>query len=506
VRERAVAIGLLVLLGVAFVAGGWSRIDAPFGDSDEGINGAVWGAGSRALRTDGIVDSRFGGIRADGTRYATHPPLIVAETAVVEAVAGEHPWTTRAPAWLGALATIPLLFLLVRRVGLEDVPAAAVTVAALGCHLFLTYGSMLDTMVVALPFAVGLVLLWHQRWEASTRQGSDGDRAAGGTASPSASTAAGGSTDEPSGPGRASPPLWAVGAAAVFTALAGWQGLFLVGLCAAAWLFRLRSRRGDAVREMAPLVVGGAAALALTLGWSVWVHGGFDVLSDKLTRRSGEGTSLAGMVGFQLPWLGQLLGLGLLGLVACVVALRDRRLRPLAAVCLGSVVLYDLALREGAGGHQYWSYWAVLPAAVGLAVAARAAGRRYGTLAPLVLAVVVLVGNVVQPDRPAELIADGVAAYRLVDRTTLPQGQTDIPYVAEPYRIDDWLRYRGGPPGHPLFNADDLRTLAAAHPDVLVLVLGTCASPDPAGICDRLARPPSHPRFARADALVAQLS
>ena len=79
--ERWVAGLLLVVLAAGFLALAAPRIAAPFGDSDEGINGAVWGLDSRALRERGPIDSALGGRRADGTTYASHPPLIVVTTA-----------------------------------------------------------------------------------------------------------------------------------------------------------------------------------------------------------------------------------------------------------------------------------------------------------------------------------------------------------------------------------------------------------------------------------------
>ena len=51
---RQALVAILVLVGVVFVASAWPRITAPFGDSDEGINGAVWGFDSRALRELGV--------------------------------------------------------------------------------------------------------------------------------------------------------------------------------------------------------------------------------------------------------------------------------------------------------------------------------------------------------------------------------------------------------------------------------------------------------------------
>ena len=120
--------------------------------------------------------------------------------------------------------------------------------------------------------------------------------------------------------------------------------------------------------------------------------------------------------------------------------------------------------------------------------------------------------NLVQRDQAGDLIAEGQRPYELVASTPLPPGQADLPYLAEPYRPDDWLRYRGGPLGRPLLHRSDLETLARDHPDFLVLVLGTCASPDPTGICEQLTfrgTPPGtdtvKPRMEPAATLAAEL-
>jgi hypothetical protein len=486
--ERIVAIAILVILAVLFLVTAWSRISAPFADSDDGINGAVWGANSRGLRELGPLESRMGGVRVDQTKYATHPPLIVTETAVIEVVVGEHPWATRAPAWLGSLAAIVVAFLLLRSLGLGAAPAAATTAAAMAANMVFVYGVMLDTMVIAFPFALGVALVWHRQWT-----------------------------------GAAKPRAWLVFALATVTCLGGWQAIFLVGLCAVATAARFRSRPG-AIREALPYAAAVVVGVGLTLGWAYWVYGSFAVLDDKLLRRTGgtEPISLADMASFQVPWLSQLLGVGFLGWIACAVSLRDHRFRPLAALSLASVILYAVFLKEGSGGHQYWNYWGLFPAIIGLAyvfdavttAVRRSAGARSPMLlvAPIVLAVLVVAVNVTRPNQAGDLIESGYAPYRLIERTPLAAGQTDIPYLAEPFRIDDWLRYRGGPPGRPLLDADELHALAREHPDFQVLVLGSCASPDPTKICERLtfgaagpaASPP--PRFENAATLEKQLN
>jgi len=458
--DRRVAAVLLILVGCLFVASAWPRIAAPFADSDDGINGAVWGYNSRSLRELGPLDSRMGGVRIDHTKYATHPPLIVVETALIERVVGEQPWSTRAPAWLGSLAAIVVMFLLIRALGLAPVWAAAATASAMTTSMLLVYGAMLDTMVISFPFALAVALVWYRQWT-----------------------------------GAPEPGAWFVVALATLACLSGWQATFLVGLCAASTAARFRSRP-DALRRAIPFAAGVTLGVGLTLSWAYWVYGSFAVLNEKLLRRTGgtESVSLGDMVSFQVPWLSQLLGVGFLAWIACAVSLRDRRFRPLAGLALASVILYAVLLKEGSGGHQYWNFWGLFPAAVGMAyvfdavaTALDTAGRRrlpWRVAAPVFLAVIVVAVNMAQPNQAADLIERGYAAYHLVDSTPLAPGQIEIPYVAEPNRIDDWLRYRGGAQGRPLLNRGELRELATSHPDFKVLILGSCAAPDTTGICE----------------------
>ncbi len=469
--EQRIAWAILGTLAVAFLVVSFTRITAPFGDSDEGINGAVWGADSQGLRELGPIESRLGGVRVDHTKYATHPPLIVVQTAAVERVVGQHPWSTRAAAWLGSLASIVLLYLLIRALALRPATAALATATVLGCHMFFVYGSMLDTMIIALPFALATTLVWYRQWT-----------------------------------GIREPNPWLLVLLTSITCLSGWQATFLVGLCAVSTAARFRSHPG-AWRRALPYLAGVVIGVGLTVGWASWVYGSLAVLDDKLIRRTGgtEAVSLADMVSFQLPWLGQLLGVGLLAWIACAVSLRDRRFRPLAALSLGSVILYALALKEGSGGHQYWNYWGLVPAAVGVAylfaMLDRVLQRRFRKnvaaqwAALAAITVLAIVVNARQPNQAADLIQAGYAPYDLVAALPLAPGQTTIPYLAEPYRMDDWLRYRGGPPGQPILHEEDLRALATEHPETVVVLLGSCASPDPTGVCELLTfgPGPEHP-------------
>lgn len=469
----AVAVAALPLLAAG-------RITARFGDSDEGINGAVWAANSRALRELGLVESRFGGRRADGSLYASHPPGIVAETAAAETVFGEREWASRMPAWLGSMAAMVLLFLLLRRLASRLVAGAATAAVALS-PMLLVYGVMLDTPVTSFVFGLGVLLAWHAVWEGRT------DR-------------------------LTRPPVLA--GAAFLAALAGWQATVLVALCGASLLIRhLRDRQRPGLPGLW-LLAGGVGGATLSLSWAWWTYGSFEVMRDKFLGRSAgtEAASITDMVTFQVPWILQLLAFAMIGLVGCGVAIRSPRYRPLAAMSLGIVGLYAVVFHAASAGHQYWNYWAVLPAAVGLAYVFDRLARDAGTNAPLVLvgAVVAIgLGNwLVAPHRAAEEIARGHRTVDALLATELPADASVLPYVGQALRPDSWIRYYTGRAAQPVHSVEQLDQLVTTQPDLPVLVLGWCADDDPGrpfceAVVDALGR--AEPVVLPAEALVEQL-
>ena len=463
-RRSATHIAGLALVAagcVLFLAIGFGRITAPFGDSDEGINGAVWSLSARSLRDLGIVDSKLGGHRTDGTEYATHPPGTIVATAVTQAIGGARSWASRAPAWLATLAALVLLYRLGRRARFSPLVAGgAVAIVAL-TPMALVYGPMLDTPIVAFPFGVLVITCWFRDWSA----------------------------DEPSDLATAG--LTAL--AALFAGLFGWQAALLTALCGLTLAARAVRHRPGAIRAALPYLLGGAVGVALSLSWSWWVYGSFQTLFDKFGGRSGEssGIGLGDMVSFQLPWLANLLGLSFVGLIGCVVALRDRFLRPLAAMALASVLLYAVIFRQAAAGHQYWNYWVLLPTAVGWGYVLRAIVREVhkarsgasarSTSIAIVVAIVVFVGafGVIRPDQAQRYIVEGHRAAELVDATTFPTGQTGLATVGQPYRADAWITYNTDLRPSTLVSVDQLQQMATDRPDDLVLILGNCDDSDP---------------------------
>ena len=117
-RRSATHIAGLVLVAagcVLFLALGFGRITAPFGDSDEGINGAVWSLSARSLRDP--RDRRLEAGRAPHRRHRVrHPPAGDRRRHRRDpGLGGARSWASRAPAWLATLAALVLLYRLGRR-------------------------------------------------------------------------------------------------------------------------------------------------------------------------------------------------------------------------------------------------------------------------------------------------------------------------------------------------------------------------------------------------------
>lgn len=491
---RSVAGLLLAVVAIVWLVAVAGRAGAPFGDSDEGINGAVWSYNAQSLRELGPIESRLGGVRLDDTAYATHPPGIVLTTALAQGVAGDGPWSDRAPAWIGTLVAAFLLFLVLRALRVDPVPAAAATIAGFGCHMTLVYGAMLDTPVTALPFGVAVLLAFTRRSQ-----------------------------------GRPWPAGAEVALAAA-AALSGWQGALLAGLAGLTLLARApRGRR--AARRAVPYLGGCAAGAALAMGWAWWAYGSLDELVDKYTRRTGgagragtagelESVGFGDMMSFQVPWLAQLLGLGLVGLVLCAVSLRDPRWRAPGALALATVLGYALLFREAAAGHQYWLYWSLVPIVLGFGYVAGPGLRRLASdlslgvtgrsVLAVVLAVVVVAVNMTRPDQAGDLVDRGHRAVELVQEAELPGDQEALLHVGQPQRPDAWVLRETGREVETLHSVAELEDLADEHPEHLVLVLGGCSSAN-AELCDALGlrllqddRDPDPPRLLRASQLAGE--
>jgi hypothetical protein len=292
----------------------------------------MWALAARAIHEDGWLGSALGARRQDLT-YASHPPTLSVVLGAVTAILGLTATTVRAVAVAASACAVLAMLRLGRACGLDRTERLLAAGAFLSLPMFTTFGSMTDTWTVGLPAGL-LLLVAHV----------EGRRR-----------------------GRAA---WTF-VSGVFS----WQGLLASGIVAAtAW-------RRD--RDPYPLLVTTLTGVLLAL--YAWWADHWSTLTSNGGSRAGLG--LTRMVPFQASYLWELMGpLGLTGLVALLVCAGPARRA--GVLCGAAVLAYVMAFPGGAENHAYWAYWAMVPAALGVGLAARRVGAR--VLAPMVALVAVL--------------------------------------------------------------------------------------------------------------------
>lgn len=397
-RRHRPGLALLLLAIALFLGFGSRTIAAPFGQSHDGRNAWVWSSGSLSLRVDGPVASRLGTRSPITGVYVNHPPLIYVETALFERVWSTTNAATRAPAWLGTVVFLWLLFRLLCACGLRPGAVGMAVALVVTMPMLLVYGTMLDTPVTSLPFGVGLLLLWER-----ARRGE--------VVSP-----------------RAAAALTAV------TILTGWQAAVLAVVIGTWALFRalLGTRRDTDIAFAAGAVVG----VGLLVAWILWACGGdLGPILDQYRFRTGQTTQSVGLGSLlfsQVYYGAALFGVvGLLGVAGLVAACRDPRTRGLAMLAVAVTVPYTVVFRTGAVNHSYWGYWFLLPLGIGLAVGADrlvAYWHSHGRWKPVpsltaaALAVVLVLGAWVRvPSAEADKLA-GIKAARALEQTGVAPG------------------------------------------------------------------------------------
>lgn len=384
-RGTRLLVVAVIALSALFLVSNASLLNSRFSTSFDGLNGSVWGGGSRAMREDGIVASRFGGLAPRGA-YANHPPGLLAESYVAESVAGEHHIVTRAPAWIASIIALALMAWLLVEAGFRrGVVAAAIAIVATS-SMFLVYGTMLDTPITSLPYSLG-VLIAAQRVV------------------------------------KGRPPRpWLLVLLGFLAVCSGWQSATFLA-CVGVWIVLAKHSGRDRFASATWLAAGGALGLAVTLAWIRWVYGSFGPLTNRQAQRA------SGMDSFQalkqqglylvdlIPYAG---AVGLVGLL--LVLIGAQRVRPLVLAASGSVLSYAVYFRQGAAVHDFWNYAILIPLAVTIAVVAEMAYpliARLRTVRPQLLAIVV-VGSVMalsltHSSDPGATRAGAVTTSRLID-------------------------------------------------------------------------------------------
>lgn len=449
-RWLAPLLLVLVVSGV-FLAASAPWIAARFGESHDGRNAAVWGSSSRALREEGVVASRFGGI-GDEKTYANHPPGIIASTYVAERIGGETRIVTRAPAWIASIATIALLVVLLIDAGFSSAATAAGVIVSCTSAMFVLYGSMLDTPVTALPYAVATVVICQRAVQ-----------------------------DRP-------PPWWLFGLLGAAASLSGWQAVVFVGF-AGAWMAGHALRRRRPLAPVVALAVGAVAGLVVTFTWIHWVYGNFTGFTNNARYRTDDATWTTALHS-NLVHLQDLLpfaaAIAIVGLVAGVVGFAGSRYRALALVTVVPVVVYAAAFRGASEMHDYWNFALVVPFAVGAAIAfswveARLSGR-FGAQTGIVVVVLASLIGMVSLARPsdAELTLRsslGTPALLDVAADLAPSEGPVVAFVSAGGANSPWIHYESHRDALVLDGFDELHELAADQPGFPVLVVSDASDP-----------------------------
>ena len=133
----------------------------------------------------------------------------------------------------------------------------------------------------------------------------------------------------------------------------------------------VRSRSGSRLLSRS-LAAGFAVGFVSLSAWLLWVHGSLGPIIDTLTFRAGQDdpVRLSASLWAQADHLRSGFPLPVFAVAAAGCVLAVRRGGPLRMVTLvsgGVVATYSLVLRQAAFNHAYWSYWVLLPVAIGIA-------------------------------------------------------------------------------------------------------------------------------------------
>jgi 4-amino-4-deoxy-L-arabinose transferase-like glycosyltransferase len=395
---------LLVFCG-AFALKVGGDLDAPFGflptgSSVDAYNAATWSTGARALRESGPIDSKFGAVwsGANGDRYADHPPGIYPATALAQWLVPDDELGARLLVLLASLAAAVLLFLLLCDLELAPVLAAASVGIGLSVPMFLTFGTMLDTLMLGLPFASAYLVLWNRGL-------------------------------------RGRPKYLRLTAAAAAVCLVAWEGVILVAVTMVIMAAVRRDR--ERLRAIAAAGAGAASAVVATVLWQIWVYGGLkDVLDQGALRAGTSGFSVADYLDSQISALRETFGIPafvVLG-IGVVVFVANQRFRPVGVAALGTSIVYAVGFRQGSFVHDYWNYWLVITFVVAVGAIAslfdRFRSRSWVPIGCLLATVLVVVGFRAELNEQ-RLRTDGERYARAQAGFTKPaRGQAWVPLVS----------------------------------------------------------------------------
>jgi hypothetical protein len=340
---RVLALALICAMPLGFSL---PSLFDPFGQTEEGVNAAIWGLGARNLLREGPLDAELGArvspFPGPGPRvgiYAHHPPLPVWVSAGVQLFTQAEAGPRLAA--LGAAGLALLLLFRVLRLFVSDSLGLLATAAIASSPYVLVYGRLLTTLTLATPlflFALEAVLRRSLRGE---------------------------------------PWRWTLPVASVGLVLSSWDGVLgaVVLSLYLAWVELHAGGWRSAAAWRRALAPGLAAAVTLAAvgAWLVWANGGAEAMAWQFRYRSSS--NLPGVGEWlikQLGFLGGGLGWGTLALLVSAAVWLPFVKRPhglVPALLLSAVPGLGMLLifRQGADRHPFWAFNLILPAAVAIA-------------------------------------------------------------------------------------------------------------------------------------------
>jgi hypothetical protein len=374
--RRNAALGLICTIPLWFSI---QTIADPFGQTEEGVNNAIWALGGRNIIHRGPWSAKLGSLVAPypgtgGGVYAHHPPLPTWISAVIQTVSTSEV-APRLVALLLVAVSLALLFSILREYVTEATALISVSVVALSPWV-LIYSRMLTTLTVATPLFVLLLravlhrLHFQRAWGTGTLLTTVGL-------------------------------VWSswdgvIGAAALVAVLTG------IDLRDA---YRAHASIRHWIRALAPFAIWLSALVALLAYLIIANHGIGELVGQAMMRSGINQFPFRIWIGREIVFTGEGLGWITVALIALACAISwqtalGRRL--FVALCLAAVPGLGMVLgfRNGAYYHEFWGYNLFIAASFAVAIVAERLKRALPERATVFL-LLVLAAQAVMATRSA---------------------------------------------------------------------------------------------------------
>lgn len=386
-RARTILALTVAALGIMFIGLNANVLGAGFGYSHDGFNASVWSIGARSMERDGVLESKFGGVSPDRV-YANHPPIIYSTVAAARALPIDNHLAARLPALISSLVALGLIAALLYELGFSTIATVGALSLMATSTMFIVFGPMIDTFVLALPICTAIVLILARTLHDKSN------------------------------------PVWLLVGVPLLGALTSWTSVMFTIVAIAALLVR-PERRTTSRSTVAPMALGVGTGLVISVSWIWWVYGSLTRFVSVAMKRSGAEETFETTFGEVLAKQGGYLWdampiLCVVGGIGIVLALRSRSIRPIASVTTLSVVIYALVFRDGAHHHQYWNFALLIAAAVGTAqlldlLVDRTAPLRHRRNVLIATIGLVAIASLLLPSTAARSRSQGLEIARLFD-------------------------------------------------------------------------------------------